>query len=656
MPLVWLSRLSAGTPQWRTLGNEGRIVAWTALACHSVGAYAYGRRVYSELNDDGLEDPSNGASSCPPQSDGPLDESPAVETYDSRYLEEAFDAVPEAGKGHRWYDRPFRLLRWCITGRRRRLVPPSIRSAANYLLTLLMRYNDHQRDLAWSREDPMRSYSVREDEHVSVPALWIVELFPPSRFHALREASDRSRWSKRRGPGQTEPNETILKESRSGRGWTWWRLAEIADTKSGLWFPDGSKEELPTGFKAVELRAVSVGSGLTAVIAKFTIDPSWANRLNAAWHAELRPALVWRRKQLQALDPLWSGLREVQRVRQSLHDSARSWMQEKAPGFYSATNEPQVLLDLMLFREIDVSIDERTTRDDRYALRALGITEFGSEEIKSAHLPGLQLVPVDERMCHDMKGRNTWTLFGCRGKVEAGLGDLSIYSNDSDRAIAHAVDDRIRMFVLGLGLSGYVASATAQHAALRDSATSGHRYFRSRQLRKLRLALLNLSLDLAGMQRDTAAFWTRDTPFDPIIKFSVSLAPNLVRWEAERGMPPTPPIDFNEHLRKKQEREIAALVQADSDYRDILSTASSLGASIASIRVGRVAVGIALASLAVSVVTLRATDAASPAGAHPTPTPSSSTPPVLATPTLRPLAPGATPSKGPLASPAPTRP
>jgi hypothetical protein len=50
---------------------------------------------------------------------------------------------------------------------------------------LISRFNDHERNKAWSRDDPMHVYSVPEDERVAVPSIWVVELFPPSRFDSL---------------------------------------------------------------------------------------------------------------------------------------------------------------------------------------------------------------------------------------------------------------------------------------------------------------------------------------------------------------------------------------------------------------------------------------------------------------------------------------
>jgi hypothetical protein len=551
--------------------------------------------------------------------------------YDPKYLHAAFAAVPESGKGRRWYDYPYRFLSWLLSGWRRRLFPRPVRLKINYLRTLISRFNDHQRNQAWSRDDPMHVYSVPEDERVAVPSIWVVELFPPSRFDSLRAACARNSWDKRRVMGHLERNDTLLEESRSGRGMSWWPLVEISDPGSGPYFPDGVVEKLPPQFASAQLHAVSVGSGLTAVVARFTVDPSAVDALNDVWHTEHPSTLYWEDGQLHSKDPQWSGFRITQKARRVFHDAGREWMREKVPGFFASTGEPQLLTDLVLTTEFDPTGPDAPPREMNDVFRALGLTDYTVEHRTSASLPGLLLCPLEANMCPDMGARNTWTLFGRRDTVKDAAGDLSFYGSDTDRAIAHAVDRTIRMFLIALSLSAYADAAKAQHATLRDNATSGNRRFSSRQLKRLRKALMTLSLDLAGMERDVRDFWAKAYRYDPLIEFAANLAPWIIARDVEEGRHPHPPFDLNEYMRKQQRKDLRGLVEADTDYRDILGTVSNLGASVSATRVGRAALGVAAASLIVSAVTLAVNDSddgsskqPSEQTEQPTPTPSPS--------------------------------
>lgn len=151
---------------------------------------------------------------------------------------------------------------------------------------------------------------------------------------------------------------------------------------------------------------------------------------------------------------------------------------------------------------------------------------------------------------------------------------------------------------------------------MRDNATGRHRRFSTTQVRKLRRALLNLSIDLAGMERDTKAFWARKSYWDPIVRFDHIEAPGHAEWLREKNLQVHDPIDFNKYIRKRQQRELRALVEADDAYRDIVSTVSALGASADSTRVGRLALIVAAASLIVAGVTLWGTIAEDNAVEH----------------------------------------
>ena len=526
-----------------------------------------------------------------------------------RYRDDATAKVPEIGDGKRWYDLPYKTVNWLLRGRPRGLLPRPVRERLGDTYTSLHAFNDLDQYRVWDLDDTFHNYKVPTDEHATFPTIWVVELFPPSRYEQLQAASSRNNWDKRRELMQQERNLTMLEASRGGRGWYWWRLAEIADPRAPYSFPDGAIEQLPEPFFSVELRAINVGPSLTAVIGCFTLDQATMTRLDDVWHATHEPSIIRRGQVFSAQDRMWSGFRITQQARGGVHEAARTWMNQKVPGFFSTSDEPQPILDLLLTDNYDPSLGQRPPRDFDEALRALGITGHDVEYKTSPHLPGLILISADGNLCRDLEHRNTWTLWGRRDTVKEAFGEaLDGYGSDPNRAIAQVVDNRIRMFLIGLSFSAYTSKAKAQHSKLRDNATARHRRFRAKQLRALRKALLTLSIDLAGMERDTAAFWARRHRWDPVAPFHHSLATWIAERDQETGRPPAEPLDYNKHLRKEQRRQLRTLIDADNDYRDILATVASLGASADSTRVGRLALAIAAASLVVSGVTLWVTE------------------------------------------------
>ena len=549
---------------------------------------------------DGTEEGTGAASA----SDGTAPATPPVRSDWWTNRRSAREIVPEIGEGRRWYDIAYKVITWLLGGRPRRLLPRWVRVRLNYAQISLHAINDRDQYSVWPEDDLNRFLNVPADEHVSFPAIWVVELFPPSRYEALLRASKRRGWNKGRDIMQRDRNDEILAASRGGRGYSWWRLANITDPRSPYGFGDDVTQRLPSQFVSVELRGITVGPSLTAVVGLFTLDENAIAALDEVWHSNHEPSVVRRGPTLQAQDRLWSGLRNTQRARQEIHDAARSWMRESLPGFFATSSEPQLVLDLCLTDLFDPTAAHRD-RADRDEFRALGLTRFETEHRVSPRLPGLVLLPADGLLCADLEARNVWTLWGQRTVVKDAFGDsLAGRGSDLGRAIASALDHAIRKFAVALALTGYVDAAKAQHAAMRDNATVQHHRFSTRRLRKLRRALLGLSIDLSGMERDTTAFWSRKDHFEPIMPFHHIEAPGHAEWLRENNIEVHDPIDFNERIRDRQQAELRSLVEADETYRDILSTVSALGASADSSRLGRLALLVAAASLVLAGVTL----------------------------------------------------
>lgn len=245
--------------------------------------------------------------------------------YDDSYFQAAWAAVPDIGScRRRWYGWPYLILNWCVSSWRGKVVPRRLRTRIYRWITTLIRYNELDRFKAWSRDDPMHNVFVPEYEHVTVLTLWVVELFPPSVATELRTIVEKYDPSIR----LLEDDEAgaILSQSRAGRGYDWFSLASIKDPASNRILPDSRIERLPTPFWAVELTAIQLGTGLTAVVARFHLTDPGASSLDRAWHRQHEPRLRRRGKQLIAESREFSAYGQTQEMRRQPHDLARDWM------------------------------------------------------------------------------------------------------------------------------------------------------------------------------------------------------------------------------------------------------------------------------------------------------------------------------------------
>ncbi|WP_147457935.1 hypothetical protein [Micromonospora sp. BL1] len=525
--------------------------------------------------------------------------------FSAERFQDNYRRVAEIGEGRRWYDLPYRVVSWLLSSRMRSVIrPQKLRERLAYLSTYLAVFNDHERNKKWDLDDPLHNVRIPPQEHVYVPGVWVVELFPPSQFASLEQAIRKSDWDRRRRwINDDRDNRRYLELSRSGKGWSWWRLAEIAQKGSKIWFPDATREDLPEAFESVQLKAVQIGAGLTAVVAFFRLTDTAAHRLDRVWHEKHEPRLVLGKGLPRAEDRQWASFRLTQKARRALHDAARGWMAERCPGYFASYSEPQPLLDLLLMNESDPAKGERVDPELADALRAIGFTG-DLLHITSSDLPGILLSPVDGQLCRTLEGKRTWGLWGNRKVIAAIPGYLEGRGDDVDRAIAHFTDGRIRSFSVLLAISGFLEIAESEYAKLRDSARARHHTFKANRLNYLRRSLLTLSLDLTSVARDVQDFWKRNWRDAHDIEFVVDRAPWINQEDQALGRERVEPIIMNNELRERQQKWFDKLIEADRDYRDLLSTVAALGASADTYKISRVALWAAIASLAIAVVTL----------------------------------------------------
>ncbi|MFV8233964.1 hypothetical protein [Mycolicibacterium fortuitum] len=519
--------------------------------------------------------------------------------YDDSHLRAAFAAAPAPGeRWTRWYDLPYVVLRWCAGGEgRRRVLPRWLHLRILQLINVFHVFNTRDRHKVWSRDDPAHNVTVPDAEHVTVPTLWVVELFPPSVAAELRAVV--KTFDAGVGVLGDSTAEAVLAESRAGQGYSWFRLASVTA-------PESRAQRLPDPFSSVELTALQLGTGLTAVVAQFHLTAAAATDLDREWHRDHEPRIRRQGLRLAAEDRKWSAYSHTQQVRRHTHDLARQWMRRHCPGVFAAAREPQPLMDLLIVDEH--KLGQRPSRAGDSAFRALGLTAH-RDLIASPHVPQLAVHRTDPVLCPTLGTSRSWALWGNRTEVARARSDLSMYGGESDiaGAIGRAVDDDIRDFLLALSVTEMIETLRSQYTTVRDTARRQHDSFSSRYLKVLSNTLLTLSIDVASCKVDVPAWWNRAAA-QGIARFGFfdldghHTGPDGVPDEELRLE-----FDVTDRLRTDHTADLAALSEADHTIRDILATVASLGAARDTHRVGLLALLVAGLSLVVAAATLLVT-------------------------------------------------
>lgn len=523
------------------------------------------------------------------------------------YAQDAELRVSSIWDGWNWYSLAFRLLSKFQVSRLWRRSPHIVKNGTIYGLNFLLAFHQHDLNKVWSGSDPFKNLQLPEDEHVRVPGIWVVEIFPPSQSANLRSRLERNGWDKtRRLAGLGEGNRAKLDSSRSGLGWKWWVLAHIVDHRRRQLNPLAYGQKLPDEFQEIEVTAVQIGDGLTAVIAHFQLSTHASTIIDKAWHHMKRPRIRWEGGLPRALDRKSVAIRDTQAVRDDLHVSARSWLNETCPGFFAAKGQQQPLLDLMLLDQHNPLLTG-PSYEVADALRAIGLPSQDPFRRSSSDLPGLLLTPSISPF-EKADVNRTWTLWGKRQAVWDGLPSGGVHL--SDQAIAAHVHGHIRNTLVRLTLAEFLNGLEREYAGLRDQAHTQRRRVRRRDLERLRSSFLISSLDISSVVRDIKTFYARPKKRTMAAGFRLAYAVAPEPTHATDSQQSTGKLELNmdERLRREQRAQCDRLASADKEYREILSTVASLGSSIDAFKVGRLAIVIAVASLGVALVTLLVTD------------------------------------------------
>jgi len=509
-------------------------------------------------------------------------------------------------------------FRWSALGQR---LPAWILNPIVYLIQHIYAWQQHRRNiLRKDSTDPtwvaLNELVVPPDERVAIPRVFVVELFPPSTFKQLKRAVKRNQWYAAQ-LGLTPLDPKMLEKARSGSGWSWWILGAMARHKSPPRVGDARRTEMPKEFDAVTARAFQIGRGITAVIACFYTSEDGGGSVNLVWHQPYGPEFVCGRRPSvwsRAETARYAAVRHTQLARESIHSAARDWLRRTAPGVFAAYDEPQPLLDILLFdkREVDMQDDTSGREDDAY--EALGLKRSTTLET-SEQIPGMNLERADSTPGQYVDGRRTWALWGQRQAIEESIKKqlsgieiktsateqpvkvdigLDSYGRDTDDAIARYIQDEVEYYLVGLSLSELLAVFSSRYSAIRDNAATRYRRFRiMKHLKELRSDLVTTSMNVSSVEQDIRDFNNANSGFRSAPVFILRNTSAMQTRMKKLGWTQMEPIDTNARMSEERDKLLTSLASTDKRYREILTAAASLTSSMRTMLVSTTSLAVA---------------------------------------------------------------
>lgn len=140
------------------------------------------------------------------------------------------------------------------------------------------------------------------------------------------------------------------------------------------------------------------------------------------------------------------------------------------------------------------------------------------------------------------------------------------------------------------------------YAKRRDVACREYKRHSLKKTEGLRFEMLTDSLDIKEASHDAATLWEPAwRKWNGLEDLRLVESPEL---RSKNGNRSNSEVDLLRKFENAASRNFKLLLERGSTYRDILATASSIGADIASERLSRVAIIVALISLVVAIATL----------------------------------------------------
>ncbi|MDQ0276442.1 hypothetical protein QO003_000745 [Arthrobacter silviterrae] len=522
------------------------------------------------------------------------------------------------GPGRRlpWFDR---LQNGLLSFAGRRFygqLPAFVHKPFDVLIAWLYRLSSVHHEKSRPLNDGNYNIVIPTDERISVPYVWVVEMFPPSYADGMFRSIRRAGWTQD-SPLLGTNVENIIRRARQSGNLGSRSIAKLVDPaemdQSSRRIFGYKAERLPPMFKSIDVTLVELGSSLTALVAGFELKQHDSLRLDRALRAVREPVVTNLGRGAHSVrSRLDESNRWVERERAAIHDQARGWFVRRMPGVFAAESRGKQLptMDLIITEIAKPFVT--TFRDGGNYLPALGLSP-GLFRTTAPELPGISFTQYSPGHQSDPNREyDLYSLSGCLLDIPNNDDATSGGEPPSIRIIANEVNELVPRFLARLGITALLGLKSRSSAASRDLAHDLHSRHAVRSTKKLRESFLRGSLDTLSIASGVRLI----TTFPNDYKW------NVMEFFTERNLIPTLE-SVSQHVEPEsqlssmllyQRQQAKSLLRDDAETRQILGVVASLTGSIEGMRVQRWALWISLLSLVTALIAIAISIAAADGG------------------------------------------
>jgi hypothetical protein len=452
----------------------------------------------------------------------------------------------------------------------------------------------------WRERDASENAEGRlpDEEHLEIPAVWIVELYTPSTIPGLLEGLRRLGWEV--GKSRDDSLVKWMSEVRTGRLAGWTSLGLVSSPKSPHLMTERTAL-LPPGVDAAFPSLMSVTPSLSALAICFVMGDESARALNAVLrgtystfaeplfkHREVVPYVLWNRPIRlghRIHSPDFQRRDGAVRVLDDLERRCSSWVSRNLPGVFGSDLRGGLYPSSMFF----VSEQTMPLTDEASKIRAMEgpALDRSYEAWRSDEWPGVRTA-----LPHSWRSEGLRLQFGCRRRDA--FPDRSGYPDeDSNWTMAQRANDYVPGLSVRWALTCLLDGYHQALSNLRDQSAKADSYRPVRDLKRLRRLVRTDVYDILLSASEIATFAEDKWRY----------AHNVIELE-QASLRSGEKIELLEQLRSSQ---ISRSRQVENEAGLLLSTlaaSTDMTQTISNVRVQRALTVLTVLSIVVAIAAL----------------------------------------------------
>ncbi|MEN3614441.1 hypothetical protein AAH979_33490 [Plantactinospora sp. ZYX-F-223] len=430
-------------------------------------------------------------------------------------------------------------------------------------------------------------------EHVSLPAIWLVEVYTPTTLPGILHKMQRY-MEAATGFRQHEDIDNWLSSVRRRPWGAWINLNWVTREKVSFFAPDRRIDKIPDGVKYIRLGIVSITSSLTALVAQFVLEDELSALLNGIVNTDRTTFTTRDSNYVVSIHNVEQQKHDsVYKMRRELREDAEGWLRSRFPGFFAVRPKGAYPVVELLITDKALPWDSalgRTGKRDRWADILDLFGAFGYWECEE-----LSALRMNEATRIGRRGsrerRQHVVVIAGRRKDLFEQERFKSAEDESDWYAVQRIHDYASMLATRFAITAVLDEVESDLSSIRDLTDKALHGSSARSLDRLNARLLQLGLDgriVASEIKDLVAN-------ERVWRFNVPEFRHVNHKGDRKDL-------LADVMRETQEKQADRIIRTENSLGALLGTSANLGVAARNMRLQGAVIWLTVVSVIAAVV------------------------------------------------------